>query len=157
MNNVYVRNALQIVLSAILTFLTLAFGELDKAMQILLIMIVCDYLTGVLKAWQKGTLSSKIGRDGVVKKIGYLVLVAVAYNVDKLTVDSGAIRTLVIYFFVANEGISILENWGAMGLPIPKVLLERLQQLKGTTTEMVEVDTLKEAENEIRPQENNKD
>lgn len=65
-----------------------------------------------------------------MKKVGYLIIVAVSVLLDQIVGDTGAIRNLVIYFFVANEGISILENWGAMGLPLPKKITEVLEQIK---------------------------
>ena len=67
---------------------------------------------------------------GIVKKVGYLIIVAVSVLLDEVVGNTGAIRNLVIYFFVANEGISILENWGAMGLPLPKKVFEVLEQIK---------------------------
>lgn len=75
-------------------------------------------------------INSIIGIKGIIKKVGYLLIVALSVIADKLVGDSGAIRILVIYFFIANEGISILENWGSMGLPLPKKILEVFEQLK---------------------------
>ena len=65
-----------------------------------------------------------------MKKVGYLIVVTLAVLLDKITGNTGAIRTIVIYFFVANEGISILENWGGMNLPLPKKIFEILEQLR---------------------------
>ena len=65
-----------------------------------------------------------------MKKVGYLIVVAVAVEIDRIIGNTGAIRSLVIYFFVANEGISILENWGNMGLPLPQKIFDTLEQLK---------------------------
>ena len=105
-------------------------GGWDIALQTLLIIIVLDYITGICKAIHNKKLNSEIGLKGIVKKVGYLIIVAVAVILDRIAGNTGAIRTLVIYFFVANEGISILENWGGMGLPLPKKLTETLEQLK---------------------------
>lgn len=125
------KNIIQIVFSGIATGLSFLFGGIDVALEVLLVVMVLDYATGVLKAWVNGTLDSRIGKKGIVKKIGYLTLVVLAVCLDHLAGDTGAIRTLIIYFFVANEGISIVENWGAIGLPLPKILIDKLEQLKG--------------------------
>ena len=100
------------------------------ALKTLLIFILLDYVTGVCEAISNKKLNSIIGAKGIIKKIGYLIIVALAVQLDTITGNTGAIRTLVIYFFVANEGISILENWGSMGLPLPKKVIDVLEQLK---------------------------
>ena len=98
--------------------------------QILLTVIVLDYVTGVFKAIYNKEINSTVGIKGIIKKVGYLIIVAIAVILDRIAGNTGAIRTLVIYFFVANEGISILENWGGMGLPLPNKLIDTLEQLK---------------------------
>lgn len=125
------KNIVQITFSGIATVLSFLFGGMDIALEVLLVVMILDYITGILKAWINGTLDSRIGKKGIIKKIGYLTLVVLAVCLDHLAGETGAIRTLVIYFFVANEGISIVENWGAIGLPLPKILIDKLQQLKG--------------------------
>ncbi len=114
------------VLTAVLYFL----GGWDMALKTLLIIIALDYLTGVCDAIVNKKINSKIGAKGIIKKVGYLIIVAVSVQLDQIVGDTGAIRNLVIYFFVANEGISILENWGSMGLPLPEKVMEVLEQLK---------------------------
>lgn len=89
-----------------------------------------DYLTGVCKAIYNKKINSTVGLKGIMKKVGYLIVVAVAVEIDRIIGNTGAIRSLVIYFFVANEGISILENWGNMGLPLPQKIFDTLEQLK---------------------------
>ena len=89
-----------------------------------------DYITGVIKAIKKKKLNSKTGLWGIAKKFGYLLIVMLSVVMDKIVGDTGAIRTMVIYFFVANDGISILENWGEMGLPLPQKIFNVLEQLK---------------------------
>lgn len=115
---------------SVLTGIAYILGGWDVALQTLIIVMVLDYITGICKAIYKKKVNSMIGAKGIVKKIGYLIIVAVAVELDTITGNGGVIRTLVIYFFVANEGISILENWGGMGLPLPKKLHEVLEQLK---------------------------
>lgn len=112
------------------TFLTFIFGDWDVALQCLVIAIALDYVSGIIKAFINKELSSKIGVKGILKKVGVLVVVALAVLIDKITGESGAVRTLVIYYFVANEGLSIIENLGEAGLPIPDVIKKALKSLK---------------------------
>lgn len=118
------------VIATIGTFFIYLLGGLDVAMQSLLIAIAIDYLSGLIKAYNNKVLSSKIGFRGILKKIGLLFIVMLAVVIDRITGESGAIRTLIIYYFVANEGLSIIENLGEAGLPIPKVLKDALKNLK---------------------------
>ena len=118
------------VLAGICTGLVYLWGGFDVAMQCLLVAIVLDYISGIIKAFVRKELSSSIGFKGIVKKVGVLVIVALAVLIDRVTGESGAIRTLVIYYFVANEGLSIIENAGKSGLPIPHSIREALEALK---------------------------
>ena len=124
------KNVFNLFVSIVSTILTFVFGGWDVPIQILTAIVLLDYLTGMLKAIFNKDLNSEVGLKGIIKKIGYFVLVAVATITDKITGNTGTIRTLVIYFFVANESLSILENWGKIGLPIPKKLTNILEQLK---------------------------
>lgn len=124
-------NIIKILLGSILSGATYLIGGWDLAIQTLLVCITIDYITGLCKAYMNKTLNSQIGIKGIIKKVGYLCIVAVTVMLDRIIGDTGAIRTTVIYIFVANEMLSIIENWAAMGLPIPKILLEKLEQLKG--------------------------
>ncbi len=118
------------ITSTVLTTVLYFLGGWDMALKTLLIIIALDYLTGVCDAIANKKINSKIGAKGIIKKVGYLIIVAVSVQLDQIVGDIGAIRNLVIYFFVANEGISILENWGSMGLPLPEKVMEVLEQLK---------------------------
>lgn len=118
------------ILAGIGTGLVYLWGGFDVAMQCLLVAIVLDYISGIIKAFILKQLSSSIGLKGILKKFGVLVVVALAVLIDRVTGESGAIRTLVIYYFVANEGLSIIENMGLAGLPIPKSIKEALKALK---------------------------
>lgn len=115
------------------TFLTFIFGDWDVALQCLVIAVALDYLSGVIKAFVNKELSSKIGLKGLLKKVGVFVIVALAVLIDRITGESGMVRTLVIYYFVANEGLSIVENLGEAGLPIPDVIKKALKSLKNET------------------------
>lgn len=118
------------LLSTFATFFVYLIGGLDVAISCLLIAILLDYLSGILKAFITKELSSTIGIKGIIKKIAILLLVMLAVLVDRVTGESGAIRTLVIYYFVANEGLSILENLGEAGIPIPSIIKDSLKALK---------------------------
>ena len=118
------------VLAAIATGAVYLFGGFDVALNCLLIAIVLDYLTGMIKAYIKKELSSEVGLKGILKKVGVLIVVMLGVLVDRVTGETGAVRTLVIYYFVANEGLSIIENLGAAGVPIPAKLKKALKALK---------------------------
>lgn len=124
------KNLINFVTGTLATTLVYFLGGWDIALQILITVIVLDYVTGVFKAIYNKKINSSVGLKGIIKKLGYLIVVAVAVILDKIAGNTGAIRTLVIYFFVANEGISILENWGGMGLPMPQKIFDVLEQLK---------------------------
>lgn len=133
------KNTINLMLGTFFSGVAYFLGGWDFALQTLLLVMALDYITGICKAIKQKKLNSKTGFAGILKKFGYLIIVALAVVIDHLAGDTGAVRTLVIYFFVANDGLSILENWGAMGLPLPKKLFELLEQLKDkhdpTTTE----------------------
>lgn len=116
--------------STFLTTVVYYLGGLDAALKTLLILMVLDYITGLCKAIVNKEINSIIGAKGIIKKVGYLVIVAVSVLLDEIVGNTGAIRNLVVYFFVANEGISILENWGKIGLPLPSKVMEVLEQIK---------------------------
>lgn len=110
---------------AILGLITYLVGGFDNLLITLLIFMFLDYVTGVIKGIVKKDLSSKKGMIGILKKIGYIFIIILSTFFDKITTDGeNAIRTLTLYFFIANEAISILENWALIGLPLPKKLLE---------------------------------
>lgn len=117
---------------SLISFLGTGFyllGGFDKALECLIVVVILDYITGVISAWYNKKLDSKVGLKGIVKKLTYFFLVVLSVEIDKLLGQVGIIRNLVIYFFVANDGLSILENVGKMNIPIPKKLKEALIQL----------------------------
>ena len=118
------------IASLILTTFVYLVGGFDIALQSLIIVMVIDYLTGIASAIYNKELSSKIGLKGILKKFSYLCVVALSVVIDNLTGQSGLIRTLVIYFFVANDGLSIIENMAEMGVKLPQKLIDSLEQIK---------------------------
>lgn len=124
------KTTITLVTAEVCTILYFLFGEFDIALQCLLVFIALDYISGIIKAFTYKELSSKIGFRGILKKVGILIIVSVGVLVDRITGDSGAVRSLVIYYFVANEGLSIIENLSQTGLPIPKSIKNALKILK---------------------------
>lgn len=119
-----------IIMANVATVFIYIFEGIDVALICLLIAIVIDYLSGIIKAYVTKQLSSQIGLKGILKKVGILCIVALSVIVDRITGETGAIRTLVIYYFVANEGLSIIENIAATGIPIPASLKKALKVLR---------------------------
>ena len=122
--------AINNVFSVILTTFIYLLGGIDIALQSLLIVIVIDYLTGIASAIYNKELSSKMGFKGIIKKFSYLLVVALSVVIDNLLGQSGLIRSLVIYFFVANDGLSIIENMAEMNVKLPQKLIDALEQIK---------------------------
>lgn len=126
-----------VIISEIATVFIYLLGGWDVALICLVIAIVLDYISGLIKAYTNKQLSSKIGFKGILKKIGILLIVMLSVLVDRVTGNTGAIRTLVIYYFVANEGLSILENLGQAGIPIPKGIKKALKILKEQNNDLL--------------------
>ena len=118
------------IFSVILTTFVYLVGGFDIAIQSLLIVIIIDYLTGIASAIYNKELSSKVGLKGIIKKFSYLLVVAFSVVIDNLLGQSGLIRNLVIYFFVANDGLSIIENMAEMNVKLPQKLIDALEQIK---------------------------
>lgn len=106
------------------------WGGVDVALKTLLLFMLFDYLTGLICATKDNYLSSAIGFSGILKKVTILIIVAVAFNLDNIINTDGLVRSLVIFFYVSMEGISILENAARMNVGVPDKLREKLLQLK---------------------------
>ena len=118
------------ILAGCATAVTFAFGGWDLLLGTLLAFVVIDYLTGVYAAAHEGKLSSDVGIKGIAKKVFIFVIVMVANLVDKaLAIEM--IKPATIYFYMANEVLSIVENGGRIGLPIPPIITEAIALLKG--------------------------
>ena len=106
-------------------------GGFDGFLYALIVFVVVDYVTGVMVGILNKELSSQIGFRGIFKKVVIFSLVAVAHIIDTHVIGNGSVlRTAVIFFYLSNEGISILENAVKIGLPIPEKLKNVLEQLK---------------------------
>ena len=100
------------------------------ALQVLVLFVVLDYITGLVAAYGEQSLNSRVGFKGIAKKILLFAPVAVAYWLDML-LGQEILRSLAIFFYIANEGLSMLENLGRAGVPFPEQIQTALEQLKG--------------------------
>jgi|SRR5690625_1868147 len=114
------------IIGAIVTFL---LGGWTPLLQVLIIFIIIDYVLGVLVAATHGKLNSEVGFKGIAKKVIILSLAAIGYSIDRLMGDSTLIRDAVIFFYLANELLSILETVGKTNLPIPDILKKAVETL----------------------------
>ena len=106
-------------------------GGWDSILWALLVIMVLDYLTGVIKAVYTKNVSSEVGFKGLLKKITILIIVALSNVLQQITGDNVAIREIVIMFYIANEGISVLENVAVIYPRMPQKLKDILLQLRG--------------------------
>lgn len=124
------RTVFSLVIATIGVFLSWLFGGWDIAVQVLVALMVIDYITGVIVAYINGDIDSRVGFKGILKKVLILIALIVGVLLDRLIGIEWTFRTVVCYFFIGNEGWSILENIGKTGLPIPDKLKDKLAQLK---------------------------
>lgn len=128
MNDVFMK--IKMLFAVIGGFLGYYIGGIDTLITALIIFVIMDYVTGVTAGWYTKTLSSDIGLRGIVKKIMLFVLVAVAVQVDLVFGSNNVLRSAVIFFLLANEGLSILENLGKMDIGIPPMIKKALESMK---------------------------
>ena len=133
------ENIFKTIVATLGTGFTYILGTWDTALMVLVAFIALDYCTGLLRAYVNKEVSSSIGLKGIARKAVIFIVLIVAVLLDRL-INSGnwIFRTLICYFYIANEGISLLENCAGLGLPIPVKLQEALSQLKeGEKKELV--------------------
>ncbi|MCW4652762.1 phage holin family protein [Bacillus sp. AS_5] len=106
-------------------------GGWDTTLKVLVIMAAIDYLTGVCAAGYNGELKSKVGFKGIAKKVVFFLLVGAAAQLDAALGSNSAIREATIFFFMGNELLSLLENAGRMGIPLPQALTNAVEILGG--------------------------
>ena len=123
-------NGIQLVFAVIGGWLGWFLGECDGLMYALIAFVITDYVTGVMCAVSDKQLSSEVGFKGICRKVLIFVLVGMANILDMHVIGTGCVlRTAVLFFYISNEGVSVLENAGHLGLPIPARLLNVLEQL----------------------------
>ncbi|ABO68104.1 Prophage LambdaBa01, holin, putative [Geobacillus thermodenitrificans NG80-2] len=106
-------------------------GSVDSFVVILLALVIVDYITGIVASAMEGKLSSQVGFRGIVRKLLIFVLTAAAHLVDlAIGWNMHLIRDAIVFFYIANEFISIVENAGRAGVPIPAVLRKAIELLK---------------------------
>jgi toxin secretion/phage lysis holin len=124
-------NALQLILTAVGGYIGYFLGGFDGLIYALVAFVVIDYITGLMAAVVEKTLSSEIGFRGIFKKVLIFALVGIGHIVDFHLIGKGsAVRTAVIFFYLSNEGLSIMENTARVGLPIPEKLKTVLLDMK---------------------------
>lgn len=123
-------NGIQIVFTMIGGWLGYFLGGCDGLLIALVMFVVMDYISGVMCAIADKTLSSEVGFKGICRKVLIFVLVGIANILDVQVIGTGSVlRTAIIFFYISNEGISLLENAGYLGLPIPGKIKTVLEQL----------------------------
>lgn len=119
------------VVAIVGTALTWLFGAWDTALMVLVCFMALDYCIGVVRAFINKEVSSDIGLKGIARKTVILIVLIVAVLLDRLlNTGTWVFRTIVCYFYIANEGISLLENCSGLGLPVPESIQNALIQLK---------------------------
>lgn len=124
------ENGLKLVAGGAGAAASFLFGGWSAALGTLVFFVVADYLTGVSAAGGQGELSSKAGMKGISKKVFIFLLVAVAHHVDLYLGAGSTFRDGTVVFFVANEALSIIENAGRMGVPIPPKFEQMIESLR---------------------------
>ena len=122
--------SIQVVFTAVGGWLGWFLGGCDGLMYALIAFVIVDYITGIMCAIVDKKLSSAVGFKGICKKVLIFLLVGVANILDVNIIGSGSVlRTAAIFFYLSNEGVSLLENASHLGLPVPNAIKEVLQQL----------------------------
>ena len=125
-----VIDKLQFAFAALGGFLGWFFGGFDGFLYALIVFVVTDYFTGILAAGIRKELSSEVGFKGICRKVLIFLLVGIANIVDVQVIGTGSVlRTAVIFFYLSNEGVSLLENAAHLGLPVPEKMKDILAQL----------------------------
>ena len=122
---------IKITITALGTGFTWLFGAWDTAVAVLVFFMIADYMSGIICGYINKELSSDVGLKGISRKFLILLVLMGAVALDRLTnTGQWVFRTLVCYFYIANEGLSLLENAARLGLPVPEKIKDTLIQLK---------------------------
>jgi toxin secretion/phage lysis holin len=123
-------NLIQLIITALGGWLGYFLGGCDGLLVALVVFAVTDYITGVMCAINDHKLSSEVGFRGICRKVIIFILVGIGHILDVNVIGTGSVlRTAIIFFYLSNEGVSLLENAGHLGLPIPEKLKDVLEQL----------------------------
>lgn len=121
------------IVGSVFAFCCKILGGYDALLQVVLVAMLLDYITGIIKAYQNKNLSSKAGINGIIKKVVMLMIVSFCVSMNEIwqLIGTGInIRNLILLFYLGNESISLFENCEAIGVPIPKAIKKALSQLK---------------------------
>lgn len=123
-------NTIQLIFTAVGGWLGYFLGSCDGLLYALIAFVVIDYITGVMCAINDKILSSEVGFRGICRKVLIFLLVGIANILDVQVIGTGSVlRTAVIFFYISNEGVSLLENAAHLGLPVPEKIKTVLEQL----------------------------
>lgn len=124
-----IKKSFKLIFASLLTFITKFYSKVDYSLIVLISVILIDYITGLIKAYVNKELNSKIGFKGLLKKLAIFVIILLSFEIDKLILANGALKSMTVFYYVSIECLSIFENFGKIGVPIPNFLKGKLQQL----------------------------
>lgn len=126
-----IKDVIDFITASVIGFAAYFFGGLDGFMQVLIILMVVDYISGLCAAGVRHEISSQVGFKGIARKVFIFALVGISHVIDQQFLgDSPILRTPVCMFYIGNEGVSILENADKLGIPLPKILMKNFKQFK---------------------------
>lgn len=124
------HDKLKYIIAALGGALGYLFGGLDILLEVFAMILIIDTVTGMLKHFALGTYESKKFRQGLIKKSGYMLAIILAVQLDRLMGDTGALRSALLFLLIANEGTSIIENLGEIGVPFPEPIINSIAILR---------------------------
>lgn len=123
------------LIAGIGAFFGYVVGEWTIMMQVLLYMAIADYLTGLIAGYKEKKLASKVGFKGIAKKLIIFVLIGVGYQLDRLFGHGSTIQDMIMFFYIGNELLSLVENAGRIGVPVPTALKDAVAVLRAKSGE----------------------
>lgn len=124
------HDKLKYIIAALGGALGYLFGGLDILLEVFAMILIIDTVTGMLKNFALGTYESKKFRQGLIKKSGYMLAIILAVQLDRLMGDTGALRSALLFLLIANEGTSVIENLGEIGVPFPEPIINSIAILR---------------------------
>ena len=111
-------------------FISYIFGGIDKHFILFITILIIDFLTNICISFYNQKFKTFFNRKMIIKYVGYILILVFAAVIDTIMENENMIRNTIIYFFIANEGIMVMENWSKMGLPLPHKIFAILNELK---------------------------
>lgn len=131
------KELMNTVVATVGTALTCLIGGWDSIIKILALLMVCDYITGICKGIVNKELASYIGFKGLLKKGAIFFVILLAHQLDLISnPEAPLFRTMTIYFYIGNEGISLLENLSVLNVPLPPFLIDLLKNIKSKNSKI---------------------